>query len=139
MLPHNLPPTDKLCLVFFDTIDNTNYCEYQTNSGKWYPSPYCEDVIRTLISSQFKKYIDDVEKCTCKSQMRNLIASGPPIYLYDKNLGVPSTEHIVQVWYCNTNEYVSGKLAGAVEGDERQELWDRYKLFFELLPEEDDV
>jgi hypothetical protein len=137
-IKHNPPPVDGMCLVYYDPIDSTNYCEYQTNSGSWYPSPYCEHVIKMLLSTQFNQYKELVEKSTCKSQMRNLIKSGPPIYLYDKNLGIPDNEFIIQVWFSSSNEYCSGKLEGAVEGEERKELWERYRMFFELLPEEDE-
>jgi hypothetical protein len=40
-----------------------------------------------------------------------------------------ATPHVVQLWFARDNQEVSAKLMGAVEGEERQVLWDELKQF----------
>lgn len=135
---HKKPPKDTECLAYMIDIDETNYCEYQTNTGKWLPSLYCDEVIDHLIDSLFEKYKDDCNKCTCKKQMRRMIQKGPPMYLYDDHaLPVEDGEYITNVWFSYTNSTKSAKLKGALEGIERQTLWDHFKTIYDILDEDD--
>jgi len=135
---HQKPEKDAECLAFYIDIDESNYCEYQSSSGKWYPSPYCDDVVKHLVATQFEKYRQDCDKCTCKRQMRRFIERGPPIWLSDQALPVEDGEHITNVWFSSENTTESAKLTGALVGQERKELWNHYKVIFEILDEEDE-
>ena len=64
------------------------------------------------------------------------------IWIEDKHaLPVPEDEtHICRVWYADTGHEYTAKLKGALEGDERQALWDELAAFLgppeELAAEE---
>ena len=135
---HQNPLQGAECAAYLIDIDENNYCEYQSSSGVWYPCIYCDEVVKEMICRQFEDYKENVEKSTCKSQMRRLMGSGPPVYLRDGGMPVPQGEYIARIWFCKTNCCCCAKLLGALEGKERQDLWDHYKEFFKLLPEEDD-
>lgn len=135
---HAAPVKGATCAALWDDIDESNYCEYQSSSGKWYPCVYCEDVVRQMINTQFHMYKKQVEESTCKAQMRSLVAAGPPVWISDKVMHVEDGEHITKLWFSSSKSTISAKLMGALEGDERNELWQRYKSFYALLPEEND-
>ena len=73
--------------------------------------------------------MDKVQKSDCAAELRRLMTAGPPIYIKDDH-GFPLEEgdtHIVKLWFASDNTERSAKLKGAVEGDEREQLWDTLK------------
>ena len=120
----------------WDDIDEETYCEYQTApSMLWYPSKYSAEVVQELIDTQFKNYVDNVQKSDCARELRRLLTAGPPIWLADKN-ALPLSEgesHICKVWFSKDNKEVTAQLKGAVTGEERQALWDNLKQFLVYL------
>ena len=123
----------------WDDIDEETYCEYQTApSMLWYPSKYSAEVVQELIDTQFKNYVDNVQKSDCARELRRLLTAGPPIWLADKN-ALPLSEgesHICKVWFSKDNKEVTAQLKGAVTGEERQALWDNLKQFLEIAEAE---
>ena len=106
--------------------------EYQTApSGKWHPALYEEEVVEQLLNTQFHDFVKKVKTTDCQAELRRLLTSGPPIWLSDKHaLPIPEGDsHIVQVWYASNGQEKSAKLDGAVDGDERQALWDELNEF----------
>ena len=93
---------------------------------------YEQSVVAQLLSSQFHDFVDRVKKTDCQAELRRLLKEGPPIYISDKHaMPLPDGEtHIVALWYASdpTNEF-SAKLDGAVEGEEREKLWNELKEF----------
>lgn len=60
-----------------------------------------------------------------------MLKSGPPVFISDKH-ALPlddDEEYVVKLWFASTNEEVCGKLDGAVEGEERDKLWEELKEF----------
>mmetsp|Transcript_42657 Transcript_42657/g.114187 ORF Transcript_42657/g.114187 Transcript_42657/m.114187 type:complete len:137 (+) Transcript_42657:37-447(+) len=129
---HGEPPEGMECLVTMEDIDKSSYCEYQTMpSGKWYPSKFCSSVIRRMLDEQFQRYLDDVEKATrdCAAAVRRLVNKGPPVYINDAH-GLPLEEgetHVSKLWFCDDGTEVSAVLKNALQGEERQNLWDSQK------------
>jgi len=75
--------------------------------------------------------MDRVQKSDCEAELRRLMEIGPPVYIKD-NHGFPLDEgdtHIVKLWFAADNDERSSKLTGAVEGAEREELWETLKSF----------
>lgn len=60
-----------------------------------------------------------------------MLKDGPPIYISDKHAFAldEGDTHVVKLWFASTGEEVSAKLDGAVEGTEREELWESLKSF----------
>ena len=84
-----------------------------------------------LLEEQFQQYIDRVKKSDCQAELRRMLAAGPPIFISDKH-AFPLDEgetHVVKLWYASDGEERSAKLVGAVEGAERDELWESLKSF----------
>ena len=135
---HQSPPEGATCAALWEDINDTNYCEYQTSAGKWHPCVYCEEVVREMQDTQFENYKKNVEKSTCKAQMRSLVQAGPPIWISDQAMPVDNEdEYIAKLWFSSTKSTVSAKLKGALESKERDQLWNRYMEFYSLLPEND--
>ena len=127
-------PKDFSCLCTWEeiTLENGQYCEYRTvPSGKWHSSKYSAAIVRHLLKTQFQKYLDDVEKASkdCAAAVRRLIKTGPPVFLSDKEaLTIPEGDDCIdQVWFRDTNETVSAKLEGCLEGEAREALWNDQK------------
>lgn len=138
---HGKPDEGMECLCTMDDIteEDGNYCEYQTYpSMKWHASLFCTSVVKQLVQTQFHNYMKSVQQPDCKAELRRLLKKGPPIYVEDKHaLAVPDGDtHVSKLWFMNepTVEH-EAKLDGAVEGDERQALWDELKL---LLVEDEE-
>ena len=109
-----------------------------SSSMLWYPSKYSAEVVQELIDTQFKNYVDNVQKSDCARELRRLLTAGPPIWLADKN-ALPLSEgesHICKVWFSKDNREVTAQLKGAVTGEERQALWDNLKQFLEIAEAE---
>jgi hypothetical protein len=111
------------------TVEDKNYVEYQSYpSMKWKPAMYEESVVR---QTQFHSYIERVKKTDCQAELRRLLADGPPIFISDKH-ALPleeGDERVIRLWFASTNQEQSAKLDGAVEGREREELWEELKEF----------
>lgn len=129
---HGKPEPGMTCLATWDDITEEDYCEYQTHpSMKWQPSKYSEATLQHLLDTQFKNYIENVQKSDCVKELTRLLTAGPPIWLFDTDaLPVPEGDtHICNVWFMNGDRTVSAKLKGAVEGDEHAELWESLRAF----------
>lgn len=128
-----IPPNLNCMCTFEDiTLENSNYCEYRTYpSGNWSVSNYSSDIILHLIKTQFESYLDKVEKASkdCAAAVRRLVLRGPPIYLEDVTaLPIPENDtHIDKIWVQNLNLEISSVLENALEGEEREALWNSQK------------
>ncbi|GBG33950.1 Hypothetical Protein FCC1311_101732 [Hondaea fermentalgiana] len=130
MSGHGSPPEGLTCKATWEDIteEEGNYCEYLSMpSGQWLPSHFGADTVRHLLKTQFPKYLEDVEKAAkdCAAAVRRLVTKGPPVYLSDAEaLPLPEGDtHIEKIWFAADDEEISAKLAGALEGDAREELW----------------
>lgn len=68
-------------------------------------------------------------------ELTRLLDAGPPVYLkHDKDaLPVPEGDtHIANIWFMDGDETISAKLDGAVEGEEREQLWEQLRQFLVL-------
>mmetsp|Transcript_24601 Transcript_24601/g.69034 ORF Transcript_24601/g.69034 Transcript_24601/m.69034 type:complete len:152 (-) Transcript_24601:176-631(-) len=124
---HGKPTEGMMCLCTMEDITNENYVEYYTNT--WKPCLYEESVVKELLKTQFHNYIQRVKTTDCQAELKRLLTSGPPIYVSDKHAFPDSENDITKLWFSSTNEECSGKLDGAVEGDERMKLWEELKQF----------
>jgi hypothetical protein len=106
--------------------------EYQSApSMQWQPAMFEMSVVERMRQSQFHDFCNRVRETDCQAELRRLLAHGPPIYLSDPH-GLPLPEgdtHVVQLWYASDNQERSAKLDGAVEGEEREKLWEELKKF----------
>lgn len=132
---HGPPPEGLECLATMEdiTLEDGNYVEYQTYpSMQWHPAKYEESVILQLQQDQFSTFVNKVKTTDCQAELRRLLATGPPIYVSDKHaLPLPENgdTHVCMLWFSSDNTERSAKLEGALEGDERQKLWDELKQF----------
>jgi hypothetical protein len=114
------------------------YCEYQSKAdGAWYPCVYCKNcMLDSFINKKFQGYLDNLKTITCPKALQNLLNEGPPIYLKDAPSfpgdGSEPKGHVHAIWFAHDNSVIPGVLAGAPQGDERQQLWDR--LIVETMP-----
>lgn len=135
MTTHGKPPTGLECLASYEAIDESNYVEFQSSpSGTWSMCRYSQETVEQLLDSSFQLYLKDVEKAAkdCAAAVRRLVSKGPPVYLSDCNhsdaLPLPAGDtHVEQFWFMNGNQLVSAKLKGALEGKEREDLWNAQK------------
>jgi hypothetical protein len=101
---------------------------------QWHPAKFEASVILQLQQDQFSTFVNKVKTTDCQAELRRLLVKGPPIYISDKHaLPLPENgdTHICQLWFSSDDSERSAKLVGAVEGDERQKLWDELKEFIE--------
>ena len=131
---HGKPADGMECMATMEDIteEDQNYVEYQTMpSGRWHPSLYAADVVRRLICTQFKEYVSGVRKADCEADLKRRLAKGPPIWVEDKHaLPVPEGDtHICRIWLAEDGKEYSAKLRGALEGAERDALWEELKTF----------
>lgn len=90
-------------------------------------------VVLQLQETQFDNFIARVKTTDCQAELRRLLEKGPPVWVSDPN-GMPLPDngdtHICKLWFHNEpTEEKSAKLKNAVEGVERQKLWDELKEF----------
>jgi len=100
-------------------------------SLKWKAAMYEQSVVQQLLDTQFHDFVTRVKTTDCQAELKRLLAAGPPIWLTDKH-ALPLDEsdtHVCQVWYASDNTERSAKLDGAVEGEERDALWEELKQF----------
>lgn len=153
--PHGEPPEGLECLVTMEDITSDNYVEYQCYpSLVWKPAKIEQAVIEELLRTQFHVFKERVNQADCQAELMRLLATGPPIYVSDP-YGLPLSEdanddtivgsrttddedtHIVQLWFASDNQERSAKLDGAVEGEERDKLWQELKQFRDVEGKED--
>mmetsp|Transcript_27981 Transcript_27981/g.34529 ORF Transcript_27981/g.34529 Transcript_27981/m.34529 type:complete len:154 (+) Transcript_27981:231-692(+) len=129
---HGKPTEFMSCLVTMEDITDENYVEYQCYpSMKWKPAQFEQSVVEQLLESQFQAYIDRVKKTDCQAELRRLLEKGPPVYIYDQHgLALDDDEeYVVTLWFANDGQERSAKLKNAVDGEERQKLWDSLNKF----------
>lgn len=98
---------------------------------RWKPALYEQSVVQQLLETQFHDFVGRVKKTDCQAELRRLLSAGPPVYISDKH-ALPLEEddtHVIKLWYASDDQERSAKLDGAVEGEERQKLWDELKRF----------
>lgn len=98
---------------------------------KWKPALYEQSVVAQLLQEQFQQFVERVKTTDCQAELRRLLSKGPPIYIEDKH-ALPLEDgdtHVINLWYANDQLERSAKLDGAVEGEERQKLWDELNEF----------
>jgi len=83
------------------------------------------------LDSQFQRFLDNVQKTGCKAELRRLVMQGPPIYISDRH-ALPLADkdkdtHVCKLWYADDGLERSAKLKGALEGDERNALWEKIR------------
>jgi hypothetical protein len=106
--------------------------EYQSfPSLLWQPALYERSVIERLLAFQFHDFVRRVHATDCQAELRRLLAQGPPIYLSDPH-ALPLIEgdtHVCQLWYASDDVEASAVLDGAVQGSERDKLWNELREF----------
>mmetsp|Transcript_6901 Transcript_6901/g.24197 ORF Transcript_6901/g.24197 Transcript_6901/m.24197 type:complete len:153 (-) Transcript_6901:92-550(-) len=135
---HGKPPPDTECMCSFEEINESNFVEYQTApSETWHPAKFSEPIVREMLETSFQRYLDDVEKAArdCAAAVRRLVSKGPPIWLEDKHaFPLPDEDtHVVRVWFCSTNTEESARLKGALDGADRDALWDSQKEVLAMM------
>ena len=84
--------------------------------------------------------MDRVQTSDCEAELRRLMEAGPPIYIRDDH-GFPLDDgdtHVINLWFAADDKEISAKLVGAVEGEERDELWNTLKSFTVSKKENED-
>jgi hypothetical protein len=129
---HGPVPMDWECLVTMEDITEDNYVEYLSRpSGLWQPAKIEQSVVEHLICTQFNDYVAKVRQSDCQAELRRLLESGPPIYVSDPH-GLPLIEtdtHIEFLWFSSDQQTRSARLQNAVEGAERERLWEELRAF----------
>lgn len=92
-------------------------------------------MVRSLLRTQFRDYVEAVRKADCAADLKRRIGSGPPIWVADKHaMPLPEGDtHVERLWFAGDGHEYCAKLAGALEGEARQKLWDELAAF--LPPE----
>lgn len=134
------------CLVTMEDITVENYVEYQIYPSMKWKTCYMEQcVVEELLATQFTRYVSQVRAADCQAELSRLLSQGPPIYISDP-IGLPlrsddddddddtkveaeEGRHVHALWYSSDEQIRSAKLNGAVEGAERQKLWEELKEF----------
>jgi hypothetical protein len=87
--------------------------------------------VEQLRADQFHQFVERVKTTDCQAELRRLLVVGPPVSVSDAN-GFPLLEgdtHVVRLWYALDNQERSAMLNGAVEGEERETLWNELREF----------
>lgn len=99
----------------------------------WKPAKYEQSVVERLRQRQFHDFVERVKTTDCQAELKRLLKEGPPIWISDKHalaLDEDSGDtHVCALWYACDNQERSAKLDGAVEGEEREKLWEELKEF----------
>ena len=83
-------------------------------TGKWRPCLYGAEMIEGLRTSQYKNYMERIQKSDCKAEMKRLMERGPPVWVTDKH-ACPLEEgetHVCKLWFMSDNQSL-GMLEGA--------------------------
>lgn len=130
---------DECCVCYTEFDEETTVLFQDEQNSEWKKGAYCYDCTQYLIDSNWKKYVDDVEKADCKRSLRNALKSGPPVNMRD--VGFPCENNNGEVYKFKTNDSeFSAKLKGSLEGEQRLKWWDHYKAILEAMedhPEKD--
>ena len=105
---------------------------------KWKPALYEQSIVQRLLDTQFHDFVKSVKDTDCQAELRRLLTAGPPVYISDKH-ALPLEDgdsHVVNLWYSSDNQERSAKLDGALEGEERQKLWEELNQFIIVEGEE---
>ena len=118
----------KECTCCCDEITYANRCLYSTNLAPnvWKESRYCIECVRYLLSQKFYDYIKAIQESDCAKELYGLMCAGPPIWLTDGGLTVGEGDHVM--WIRGTGEPETAKYTGALEGEERQQIWNMIAL-----------
>ena len=83
------------------------------------------------METQFDQYIERVKKTDCQAELRRLLEKGPPIYISDGHgLALDDDEeYVVKLWFASDNTERSAKLKNALDGKEREDLWEELNEF----------
>ena len=75
--------------------------------------------------------MEAVQKSDCVKEFTRLMRAGPPVFVSDKHaLPLPAgATHVAKLWFMDGGVTETAKLDGAVEGEERQKLWNDMKSF----------
>lgn len=106
------------CSICFDEITKDNYVLYKDKEDTlWLKSNYCKSCIQYLISTQWERYVDSVDKANCAAELRRLLELGPPINLREKSFICNNERSEVYKLYYDSGEQ-SAKLNGSLTGVE---------------------
>merc|ERR1719469_1790166 len=72
---------------------------------KWKPAQFELCIVEELLKTQFRDYVNRVQKADCQAELRRLLASGPPMHVADKH-GFPLDD-----------------------GEDREQLWQTLRAF----------
>mmetsp|Transcript_2654 Transcript_2654/g.4295 ORF Transcript_2654/g.4295 Transcript_2654/m.4295 type:complete len:161 (+) Transcript_2654:73-555(+) len=142
---HGKPTEGMMCLCTMEDIteEDQNYVEYQVSPSMiWKPALFEASIVDQLLADQFHQYVERVKKTDCQAELKRLLLAGPPIYISDKHALAINTDdnddYVCRLWFArNGGQEVSAKLNGAVEGDERETLWEELKQFIVLEGKEE--
>ena len=132
MTTHGVPSAGLTCMCTWEPIDDSTYVEYQVApQGTWHACQFGAPAVRALRASQFKDYLENVQKSDCVKEFTRLMRDGPPIWISDKHaLPLPrGATHVCALWFMEGDVTETAKLDGALEGAARQKLWDDMKSF----------
>lgn len=140
---HGKPSANMVCLCSMEDIteEDENYVEYQSYpSLTWKPAQFEMAVVQQMLDTQFEQYNERVKKTDCQAELRRLLATGPPIYISDKH-GFPlegEDTRVTKLWFASDGKERGAKLRGALEGEERIQLWNELKKFIIMEGKEDE-
>lgn len=92
---------------------------------------YEQSVVEELLKTQFHDYVHKVRTTDCQAELRRLLASGPPVYIHDKHALAleEGEEHVCKLYFASDQQERSALLDGALQGEEREKLWEELKEF----------
>mmetsp|Transcript_27494 Transcript_27494/g.55017 ORF Transcript_27494/g.55017 Transcript_27494/m.55017 type:complete len:118 (+) Transcript_27494:63-416(+) len=98
---------------------------------KWKPAQFELCIVEELLKTQFRDYVNRVQKADCQAELRRLLASGPPTHVADKH-GFPlddGEDRVERLWFARDGKEQSARLDGSLEGEEREQLWQTLRAF----------
>lgn len=128
--------TSMSCSFCWDDLSDDNMCSYRTFLKKeWLPSAWCVTCVKAYLGTQHQAWIDGVRNATCPKELQRLIDVGPPIWLHDaKTFVVPEGDHLYE--FNHNNETFSARLVNAVEGADREKLWNEMRAVMYVKAQE---
>lgn len=139
----NSDSIEKECIICCDDLDEHTLLQYRkNNSDTWFNTNVCSNCVLYMKDTQFSNYVEKVKMTDCKKELKQLLDKGPPIWTSDPNIfdqvnyepdqielegqgQQEQQEHVVELKY--NGVIMSAKLTGALEGNERLELWNNLK------------
>ncbi len=119
-------------MVCCEDLTINNYAEYlpyppedgmvsemEWEEAGWLPSPYFSNCIETeFLPNQLDRWIDSLQKATCKAEQRRILTPGPPINSKDvKGMPCPNNGEVYKLWYSKDNVEKVAKLEGSLVGE----------------------